>query len=192
MLKDLEIIKSEYLSILRVFKYTDESWEGRNTCLRISIQRNRDKSVSSSISYDKLLRKVRYLTKRDLIHLQTISDIVIDDYSIDNIVDVLFKNAHKKKRADVVEDIYRYHHKQKFKKLKQEIHDNLHKRQNQLIINELKELKKFKKLKLTNLLKTENISQEDLKEIKRLSDLTCSTLKKLAQLRNIETTGLTK
>ena len=93
----------------------------------------------------------------------TIRDIVIDDYSIDNILDVLFKNAHKKKQADVVEHIYRSHHKQK-----------------------------FKKLKLTNLLKTENISQEDLKEIKRLSDLTCSTLKKLAQLRNIKTTGLTK
>ena len=93
----------------------------------------------------------------------TIRDIVIDDYSIDNILDVLFKNAHKKKQAGVVEHIYRSHHKQK-----------------------------FKKLKLTNLLKTENISQEDLKEIKRLSDLTCSTLKKLAQLRNIKTTGLTK
>ena len=53
MLKDLEISKPEYLDILR----------------------NRGKPVSPSISY-KVLKKVKYLKKRDLIHLLTIRGIL--------------------------------------------------------------------------------------------------------------------
>ena len=143
MLKDLEITKSEYLSMLR----------------------NRGKSVWPSISNDKLLKKVKYLKKSDLIHLLTIRGIVLNEYSLDNIIDALFKDIHKKKQANVVEDVYRHHHKQKLKNLKGEIYRNLHKKQNEQIIHELKE---FKKLKRSNLIKKENISQEDLKEIKHV------------------------
>ena len=53
MLKDFKISKSEYLHILR----------------------NRGKPVSPSISY-KLLKKVKYLKKQDLIHLLTIRGIL--------------------------------------------------------------------------------------------------------------------
>ena len=143
MLKDLEITKSEYLSMLR----------------------NRGKSVWPSISNDKLLKKVKYLKKSDLIHLLTIRGIVLNEYSLDNIIDALFKDIHKKKQANVVEDIYKHYHKQKLKNLKGEIYRNLHKKQNEQIIHELKE---FKKLKRSNLIKKENISQEDLKEIKHV------------------------
>ena len=143
MLKDLEITKSEYLSMLR----------------------NRGKSVWPSISNDKLLKKVKYLKKSDLIHLLTIRGIVLNEYSLDNIIDAIFKDIHKKKQANVVEDVYRHHHKQKLKNLKGEIYRNLHKKQNEQIIRELKE---FKKLKRSNLIKKENISQEDLKEIKHV------------------------
>ena len=123
MLEDLKITKSEYLSILR----------------------NRGKSVSPSISYYKLLKKVKYLKKRDLIHLLTIRGIVIDEYSLNNIIDALFKDIHKKKQANVIHDIYRYHHKQKSKNLKREIYRYLYKRQNEPIFNELKELKRLKR-----------------------------------------------
>ena len=143
MLKDLEITKSEYLSMLR----------------------NRGKSVWPSISNDKLLKKVKYLKKSDLIHLLTIRGIVLNEYSLDNIIDAIFKDIHKKKQANVVEDIYKHYHKQKLKSLKGEIYRNLHKKQNEQIIHELKE---FKKLKRSNLIKKENISQEDLKEIKHV------------------------
>ena len=143
MLKDLEITKSEYLSMLR----------------------NRGKSVWPSISNDKLLKKVKYLNKSDLIHLLTIRGIVLNEYSLDNIIDAIFKDIHKKKQANVVEDIYKHYHKQKLKNLKGEIYRNLHKKQNEQIIHELKE---FKKLKRSNLIKKENISQEDLKEIKHV------------------------
>ena len=143
MLKDLEITKSGYLSILR----------------------NRGKSVWPSISNDKLLKKVKYLKKSDLIHLLTIRGIVLNEYSLDNIIDAIFKDIHKKKQSNVVEDVYRHHHKQKLKNLKGEIYRNLHKKQNEQIIHELKE---FKKLKRSNLIKKENISQEDLKEIKHV------------------------
>ena len=162
MLKDLEITKSGYLSILR----------------------NRGKSVWPSISNDKLLKKVKYLKKSDLIHLLTIRGIVLNEYSLDNIIDAIFKDIHKKKQANVVEDIYKHYHKQKLKNLKGEIYRNLHKRQNEQIINKLKELKNLKR---SNLIEKENISQEGLKEIKPRN-----TLKKLAQLRDIETIGLTK
>ena len=123
MLNDLEITKSENWSILG----------------------NRSKSVSTSISFDKLLKKVKYLKKRDLKHLLNIRNITVSgNDSIENIFDALFKDIHKKNQANVVDDIYIYRHKQKLKNLKQEIYRNLQKRQNQLIINELKELKKFK------------------------------------------------
>ena len=85
----------------------------------------------------------------------TIRGIVIDEYSLKKIIDAL----------DVIDDIYRYHHKQKSKNLKGEIYRYLYKKQNEPNINELKELKRLKKFK------KENISQEDLKEIKRLYDL---------------------
>ena len=75
MLEDLKVTKSEYLSILR----------------------NRGKSVSPSISYDKLLWNLKYLKKRGLIHLLTIRGIVIDEYSLGKIIDALFKDIHKKK-----------------------------------------------------------------------------------------------
>ena len=157
MLRNLEITKLEYLSILR----------------------NRGKSASPHISYNRLLKKVKYLKKRDLIHLLTIRGIVIDEYSLDNIIDVLFKDIHKKKQANVVDDIHRYHHKKKLKNIKQEIYRYLHKRQSEKIINELKIITKFK---LSNLFKKENISQEDLKEIKRLNVLPGNTLKKISSI----------
>ena len=135
MLKDLEITKSEYLSMLR----------------------NRGKSVWPSISNDKLLKKVKYLKKSDLIHLLTIRGIVLNEYSLDNIIDAIFKDIHKKKQANVVEDVYRHHHKQKLKNLKGEIYRNLHKKQNEQIIHELKE---FKKLKRSNLIKKEKFHKK--------------------------------
>ena len=89
MLKDLETTKSEYLDILR----------------------NRGKFVSTSISSDQLLKKVKCLKKRDLIHLLTIRGILLNELSLNNIIDARFKEIHKKKQANVGEDIYRYHHK---------------------------------------------------------------------------------
>ena len=50
MLKSNETKKVEYLNILR----------------------NRGKSISPSVSFDKLLQKVKYLKKKDLKHLLTI------------------------------------------------------------------------------------------------------------------------
>ena len=46
-------------------------------------------------------------------------------------------------------------------------------------------LKRLKRLKRSNLTKQENISQNELDEIKRLSDFSTKILKTLAQLRNI-------
>ena len=165
MLKNLEKTKTEYLSILR----------------------NRDKSVTPSILFDNLLQKVKYLKIRDLKHLLSIRGMDINnDDSVKNIINALLKKIHKKKQADVINELYRYHHKQKLKNLKQQIYINIHKRQNQLIINELK------KLRLSNLINKGSISFDDLKEIKRLKKLSCNALIKLAELRNIETTGLRK
>ena len=44
--------------------------------------------------------------------------------------------------------------------------------------------------KSPNLVKKENISQNELNEVKKWSELFSKILKKLAQLRNIETTDL--
>ena len=62
----------------------------------LSILRNRSKSISPSISLNRLLQKVKYLKKKDLKHLATIRNITIDDDdSADNIISALLKDIHK-------------------------------------------------------------------------------------------------
>ena len=63
--------------------------------------------------------------------------------------------------------------------LKDKIYRNLQKRQNKQIVNDLK---KLKRLKQSNLAKKENISRQELNEIRRLSDLPTKILRKLVQL----------
>ena len=63
--------------------------------------------------------------------------------------------------------------------LKDKIYRNLQKRQNKQIVNDLK---KLKRLKQSNLAKKENISRQELNEIRRLSDLPTKILTKLVQL----------
>ena len=157
----------------------------------LDILRNRNKSVSSSISHNKLLKKVKYLSKRDLNHLLTIRGLVSNDSSLESIIEALFKDIHEKKQnkliddlhkynhskihSKVLDDIYRYHHKQNLKNLKEQIYWNLQKRQNKQIINELE---KINILNLSKLIKRENISQNELNEIKRLNNLPTNVLKK--------------
>ena len=67
----LQIMKKEYIDLLK----------------------NHGKTVSPSISKDKLLKKVNYLRKKDLKHLVKIRNIDInDDDSIENIINTLFKD----------------------------------------------------------------------------------------------------
>ena len=181
MIEDLEITKSEYIDILR----------------------NREKQVSSEIDDVALLKKVKYLKKRDLVNLATIRGLVLDESSLQRILDVLFKDVHKKKHTKLIDDIHKhyhkkkqnkviadlhkYHHKQKSKNIKEELYRNLQKRKNIQII---KDLKRLKRLKNSNLAKKENISQKELDEVKRLSDLPTKILRKLVQLRNADSTGL--
>ena len=72
----LQITKKEYMDILK----------------------NCGKTVSPSISKDKLLKKVNYLRKKYLKHLLTIRNIDInDDDSIENIINALFKDIKRNK-----------------------------------------------------------------------------------------------
>ena len=112
MTSDLEITRLEYIDILR----------------------NRGKHISSEIDDDTLLEKVKYLKKRDLIHLATIRGIVSNDTSLENILDVLFKDVHKKKLNNLNAELYR----------------NIQKRKNNQITNELK---KIRRIKNSNLVK---------------------------------------
>ena len=118
-------------------------------------------------------KRLNIKKKRDLIHLATIRGIVSNDTSLENILDVLFKDVHKKKLNNLNAELYR----------------NIQKRKNNQITNELK---KIRRIKNSNLVKKENISQKELNEVKKLSDLPIKIEKKLAQVRNIETTDLKK
>ena len=80
----------------------------------------------------------------------------------------------------------RYYHKQISKNIEGEIHRDIQKRNTEQIINQLKQLKRLNR---SSLVKKENISQKELDEAKRLSNLPTNILKKLAHLRNNETTG---
>ena len=141
----------------------------------IDILRNRGEQVSSEISDDSLPRKVKYLKKRDLIHLATIRGLVLNETNLKNILDALFKD--------------KYIYKKNLINLKAELYRNIPKRKNDQIINELK---KIWRLKYSNLVKKENISQKELNEVKKLSDLPLKILRKIVRLRNLETTGLNK
>ena len=64
----------------------------------IDLLKNRGKTVSPSISKDKLLKKVNYLRKKDLKHLVKTRNIDInDDDSIENIINTLFKDIKRNK-----------------------------------------------------------------------------------------------
>ena len=169
----------------------------------IEILRNRGKQVSSGIDDDTLLKKVKYLKKRDLIYLATIRSLVFDKTSFESILDVLFKDSHKKNQSKLIDDLHKRHHKKKQTKLIDDFHKHFHvqisknikdgiyryfqKRKNLQTINELK---KLKRLKNTILAKQENIPQKELDEIKKLSELPTNTIRKSVQLRNVESTGL--
>ena len=78
MAEILEITKSEYIDILR----------------------NRGKHVTSKIMMTHYLKKLNIKKKkRDLIHLATIRGVVFYVSSVDNILDALFKDIHKKKQT---------------------------------------------------------------------------------------------
>ena len=111
-----------------------------------------------------MLEKVKYLKKRNLVHLATIRGLFLNETSLDYIWNSLFKDIHQKKLID----------------LKNELHRNIQKRTKDQIINEMK---KIRRIKGSNLVKKENISQKELNEVKQLSDLPLKNLIKLAQLR---------
>ena len=152
MAEDLQISKSEFIEIFK----------------------NIGKHESSEIDDDTWLKKVRYLEKQDLIHLATIRGLVFNETSLDNILHVLFKDVHKKNQIKLIDDLDKYHHKHNSKNIIEELY-----RKNIEIINELKRLKR---LKHSNLAKKDNISQKELDDIKRLSDLPAEILRKLVQL----------
>ena len=115
MTKDLEITKSEYKDILR----------------------NRGKQVSSEIDHVALLKKVKYLKKRDLVHLATIRGLVFHESSLERILDVLFKDVHKKNQINLFDDLHKYYHKKKQNKLIAYLHKYNHKQKSKNIKEEL-------------------------------------------------------
>ena len=188
------------------------------------ILKNSGKHVSFKIGDDALLKKIKYLKKRDLSHLASIRGIVFDESNLESILYALFNNIHKKKQnkslsdldnyyrlknpekerkklidkahrhdhlrkywSQLVDDLNRYYHKQKSKNIREEIYRNIQKRNTEQIINELKRLKRLNRY---NPVQKENISHEELEEAKRISNLSTKDFKRLAQLWNIETTGL--
>ena len=91
------------------------------------------------------------------------------------LIDDLLKHHHKKKQSELLVDLHRYHHKQKLKNIKEEIYRSIQKRKTNQIIDKLKRLKRLKR---SNLAKKENISQNELDKIKRLSDFYYNSKKK--------------
>ena len=85
MLDELEITRLEYMDILK----------------------NRGKNVSPTISYDTLLKKVKYIKLRDLICLSSIRGVISNDLSLEIILDALFKDFHKKKLKNLKDELYR-------------------------------------------------------------------------------------
>ena len=98
----------------------------------MSILRNRGKKGRSSISTDNLLKRVKYLKKRDLIHLATIRGLVFNETDLHNMIQALYR------------DIF-------IKKLKPEIYRDIQKRKYLRIIKEVKRLRRLKNTSLTKI-----------------------------------------
>ena len=172
----------------------------------IKILKNRGISIKRSASKHEILKLINNLTKEDLTYLLKLRNIKIndDDESTKSIVNALTKDAHKKKLITVHQQLHKKNVNQEIvscvnelnrqrainkvhrKKLQQEIYRNIQKRKQDKINNELK------KLRFNELADRNNITQADLEKIKQLKDLTLKTLQKIAQQRNINTTGLKK
>ena len=133
-----------------------------------SIFANRDIWVKNHPSLGALLRKIKYLTKRDLTHLAKLRDLVVDETDLVNIIQILLKSVLGPK-------------------LKGESYRELEIRKYNKVINKVKRLKR---LKNSPLAEKENISEKDLYELTILTTLPTQSIKKLAQLRGVETTGL--
>ena len=91
------------------------------------------------IDDDTFLEKVKYVKKRDLVHLATIRGLVLNETSLDYILDSLFKDTHQKKLINLKDELYR----------------NIKKRKYDEIINEMK---KIRRIKSSNLVQKEKIS----------------------------------
>ena len=116
-----------------------------------SLLANRGIPVKNNPYLGALLRKIKYLTKRDLIHLAKLRDLLVNETDLVNIIQILLKSVLGPKVKD---ELYRELEKRKYNK----------------IINKVKRLKR---LKNSPLAKKENISEKDLYE------LTTQSLKKL-------------
>ena len=116
-----------------------------------SLLANRGIPVKNNPYLGALLRKIQYLTKRDLIHLAKLRDLLVNETDLVNIIQILLKSVLGPKVKD---ELYRELEKRKYSK----------------IINKVKRLKR---LKNSPLAKKENISEKDLYE------LTTQSLKKL-------------
>ena len=103
----------------------------------IEILRNRGKQVSSEIDDDTLLKKVKYLKKRDIIHLVTIRRLVSDETSLESILDALFKDSHKKNQSKLIDDSHKHHHKKNQSKLIDDLHKHHHKKKQTKLIDDL-------------------------------------------------------
>ena len=79
----------------------------------IDILKNRRKHISSKIDDDALLKRVKYLKKRDLIHLATIRGLAFNESSLESILDALFKDIHEKSQTKVIDDLLKHHHRKK-------------------------------------------------------------------------------
>ena len=134
----------------------------------IDILANRGIGIKNNPSLGALQTKVSYLKKRDLIHLAKLGSLVVDEKDLVNIIQVLLKSVLGPKLKD---DLYREMEKRKYKK----------------IINKVKRLKRLKNIPLDN---KENISEKELQKLTPLPKLPTQSLKKIAQLRGVETTGL--
>ena len=152
MSDNLEITKSEFIDILK----------------------NRGKHVSSEIDDDTLLKKVKYLKKRNLVHLATIRELVFNESSLNNILYVLFENLHKMKQIKLNGDLHIHFHKNNQINLLDDLHKHYHKKkQNKLIVDLHKyhhkqKSKKIKEEIYRNLQKRKNIQiVRNLKRLKR-------------------------
>ena len=136
-LEDIKITKNDYLSILK----------------------NRGITASDNISRNKLLRKVKYLKEHNLKHLATLRNIpILDDMSINDTVNTLYKAYHKKKQDAITEKLERLnlHRLAKWQNISNDHIDEII-RLNKMSLNYLKKIAKLRGINSFSHLRKEDL-----------------------------------
>ena len=144
-----------------IVQYKNENWTSKERSRKeyLNILKNRGIKISSNISTDKLLRKVKFFKKADFRYIaDTRGANKTDDMSTDDLIKAIYTHLHKKKQDTITEILKELELTNLAERQNISTHDvDEIRRLNNMSHNDLKKI-----AKLRNIIKYGTLSREDL------------------------------